>query len=74
MNFKVSPSSHAERLAGLILLFRDPLVKGSESEAPVFAHADARDATFAGEPLQSLGMDAKMLRCLICREQRLKGT
>jgi hypothetical protein len=73
VNFKVSPCHSRENgWLDLIVLRRDPLVKNREPETPVFAHANARNALFAGQLLYGFHMDAEVLRCLFGCQQRLK--
>jgi len=73
VNFKVlSLSLNAERLADLILLCLNPLVKCREAKLPVFAHANARDSVLTGEFLKGLYMNAKVFRSFVCCSQRLE--
>jgi hypothetical protein len=60
------------RLAELILLCRDPVVKSRETKTPVLAHADTRYALFACKPLKGFYVDAEKVRCLLCCQQGFK--
>jgi hypothetical protein len=49
------------------------MVKGRETESPVFAHADARNSVLTGELLEGLHVDAEMSCGFVCCKQWLKS-
>ncbi len=74
MNFKVTFSYHSRGTGWLqmILLCREPSVKGRETESPVFPHADARNALLSREFLDRLDVDAEVLCCFLGIQERLE--
>ncbi len=56
----------------MIVLCRNPTVKGRKTEAPIFTHANVGHAPFAGEFLKCLDVDAEVVCCLFCCKERFK--